>query len=533
MTSNKQSINNSTLQSPLLSASASGDDDNIVTTTTSSDEDEHEHLQITRSTKLYAFCASLNSCNLGYDIGVNTGAGPLLQSSLSLSNFQLEIFFGSLNLFAMIGALSSHYINDKFGRCKSFIVAALIFIVGSVIQSTAINYEMLMVGRAFVGLGVGFGLAVDPIYISEISQASHRGYLVTWSEFAINLGIVFGFVSGLLFATVDENVAWRYMFALGVILPCVVIYLASFVMPESPRWLVTNNREEEARTVLQSVYPEGYNVNMIIYEIKDDIKKEEIAEHRHGWGVILHPSPAYKRMLLVGVGTAIAQQAVGIDAILYFMVFILDQSGITSRVTQMWILVGLGLVKLCVIFVAGLLLDKTGRRPLMIISLLGMSVSFIIVSLSFIGGTTAASETAVIVGLALYLAFFSIGMGPATWTIASEVFPTTIRAKAMSLATFGNRATATIFSSSFLTVANAMGWSPFFIMMAVVCLVILVWIYIYLPETKGRHLEEMTQYFAEITGDTSVMEAERALHDRRGGGGIDDDETPQSERVII
>ena len=533
MTSNKQSINNSTLQSPLLSASASGDDDNIVTTTTSSDEDEHEHLQITRSTKLYAFCASLNSCNLGYDIGVNTGAGPLLQSSLSLSNFQLEIFFGSLNLFAMIGALSSHYINDKFGRCKSFIVAAIIFIVGSVIQSTAVNYEMLMVGRAFVGLGVGFGLAVDPIYISEISQASHRGYLVTWSEFAINLGIVFGFVSGLLFATVDENVAWRYMFALGTILPCVVIYLASFVMPESPRWLVTNNREEEARTVLQSVYPEGYNVNMIVYEIKDDIKKEEIAEHRHGWGVILHPSPAYKRMLLVGVGTAIAQQAVGIDAILYFMVFILDQSGITSRVTQMWILVGLGLVKLCVIFVAGLLLDKTGRRPLMIISLLGMSVSFIIVSLSFIGGTTAASETAVIVGLALYLAFFSIGMGPATWTIASEVFPTTIRAKAMSLATFGNRATATIFSSSFLSVANAMGWSPFFIMMAVVCLVILVWIYIYLPETKGRHLEEMTQYFAEITGDTSVMEAERAMHDRRGGGGIDDDETPQSERVII
>ena len=176
----------------------------------------------------------------------------------------------------MIGALSSHYINDKFGRCKSFIVAALIFIVGSVIQSTAVNYEMLMVGRAFVGLGVGFGLAVDPIYISEISQASHRGYLVTWSEFAINLGIVFGFVSGLLFATVDENVAWRYMFALGIILPCVVIYLASFVMPESPRWLVTNNREEEARTVLQSVYPEGYCVNKIVYEIKDDIKMDVI-----------------------------------------------------------------------------------------------------------------------------------------------------------------------------------------------------------------------------------------------------------------
>ena len=515
----KQSTNNSALQSPLLD---DGGKD-------ASSSDERQHVEITRSTKLYAFCASLNSCNLGYDIGVNTGAGPLLQSSLSLSNAQLELFFGSLNLFAMVGALSSHYINDKFGRCKSFIVAAIIFIVGSVIQSAAINYEMLMIGRAFVGLGVGFGLAVDPIYISEISQADHRGYLVTWSEFAINLGIVFGFTSGLIFATVDENVAWRCMFALGILLPCVVIYLASYVMPESPRWLVTNNREDEARQVLQKVYPPGYNVNTIIGEIKDDIKKEEIAEHTHGWGVILHPSPAYKRMLLVGVGTAIAQQAVGIDAILYFMVFILDQSGITSRVAQMWILVGLGLVKLCVIFVAGLLLDKTGRRPLMSISLLGMSVSFIIVSLSFIGGTAAASETAV-AGLALYLAFFSIGMGPATWTIASEVFTTTIRAKAMSLATFGNRATATIFASSFLSVANAMGWSPFFIMMAVVCLVILVWIYIYLPETKGRHLEEMAQYFADITGDMSVIEAEKALHSR-GCDSNDENETQDYEEA--
>ena len=134
-------------------------------------------------------------------------------------------------------------------------------------------------------------------------------------------------------------------------------------------------------------------------------------------------------------------------------------------------------------------------------------------------------------------AFFSIGMGPATWTIASEVFTTTIRAKAMSLATFGNRATATIFASSFLSVANAMGWSPFFIMMAVVCLVILIWIYIYLPETKGRHLEEMAQYFADITGDMSVIEAERALH-RRGGDSNDENETQdyeeaQSERATI
>ena len=119
-------------------------------------------LKITRSTKLYAFCAALNSCNLGYDIGVSTGAGMLLQDTLSLSDVQLEVFIGSLNLFAMVGALSSHWISDKFGRRWSFRVAAIIFIFGTVIQSGAGGYASLMFGRAFVGLGVGFGLAVDP-----------------------------------------------------------------------------------------------------------------------------------------------------------------------------------------------------------------------------------------------------------------------------------------------------------------------------------------------------------------------------------
>ncbi len=118
--------------------------------------------KITRANKLYAFCAALNSCNLGYDIGVNTGAGMLVQNSLVLSDVQLEVFMGSLNLFAMVGALSSHWISDRLGRRWSFRIAAIVFIFGTVIQSGAGGYASLMFGRAFVGLGVGFGLAVDP-----------------------------------------------------------------------------------------------------------------------------------------------------------------------------------------------------------------------------------------------------------------------------------------------------------------------------------------------------------------------------------
>ena len=180
------------------------------------------------------------------------------------------------------------------------------------------------------------------------------------------------------------------------------------------------------------VYPDGYDVGVIVQEIREGIEKEAAAEHAIGWDVIFFPSPAFKRMLMVGVGTAIAQQAVGIDAIQYFLVYILDESGIKSRNAQMGILIVLGLIKLVVIVLAGHLFDRKGRRPLMFISLLGMSVSLVLVSFSFMGN--ASSEAFAVFGLALYLAFFSVGMGPGAWLIPAEVFPTMIRAKAMSVA---------------------------------------------------------------------------------------------------
>lgn len=484
-------------------------------------------VKVSSKVYIWALCAALNSCNLGYDIGVNTSAGPLIQQEFELTNLQLELFFGSLNFFAMVGALTSFAISDRFGRRHAFVVAAIHFILGIIIVTIAQSFTALMVGRVFIGLGVGFGLALDPLYISEITPASHRGELVTWSEIAINVGILLGFSSGLIFGNLEDNVAWRCMFAMGAIIPIVMIFLAECVMVESPRWLVSKGREDKAVKILQKIYGDGYDVTPILVDIKDALHRELTAGKSMGWDMILFPTPAFRRMLLVGLGTAVAQQAVGIEAIQYFLVFILDETGIHSRAAQTGILMFLGFIKLMFVVLGGKLFDRKGRRPLFFVSLCGMAAALILLSINFYGDSSSPGFT--IFGLTLYLAFFSVGMGPGAWLIPSEVFATCIRAKAMSVATFLNRATATLMTSTFLSTANAMSWAGFFFLLALVCLIVLVFLFFFLPETKGRSLEDMSIYFAEITGDRKILDAEARITREREAVELAQRNAPQFE----
>jgi MFS family permease len=222
-----------------------------------SSKDSLAPVKITRATYTFVFCAAVNSCNLGYDVGVNTNAGPKIRQDFHLTDVQLELFLGSINFWSMFGALLAQHISDTHGRRRTFVMAALGFILGVAIMSMAPSYEILMFGRFFVGMGVGVGLAIDPLYIAEVSPASRRGELVCWSEIALNVGIVLGFASGIVLYPLANTQEWRVMLALGAILPMVMIVLVLKVMPESPRWLIANNRLEEARSILERIYPDG------------------------------------------------------------------------------------------------------------------------------------------------------------------------------------------------------------------------------------------------------------------------------------
>jgi MFS family permease len=214
-------------------------------------------------------------------------------------------------------------------------------------------------------------IQIDPLYIAEVSPAAHRGELVTWSEMAINVGIVLGFFSGVVFYDVNDNLEWRLMFAMGCILPVAMIILSRTVMVESPRWLVSKGQEEAAKEILRRVYPHGFDVDPVAQDIKEALERERIAEQNVGWNIILFPTKAIRRMLIVGVGTAVAQQAVGIDAIQYYLMDVLDQSGIKSEKAQLGVLMLLGVLKLLFVVVGSKLLDRSGRRPLFFVSLVG------------------------------------------------------------------------------------------------------------------------------------------------------------------
>jgi sugar porter (SP) family MFS transporter len=377
-------------------------------------------------------------------------------------------------------------VSDTLGRRMTFVLAAIGFLLGIIVMiSTSHSFTVLLIGRMLVGWGVGIGLAIDPLYISEITPAKYRGELVTWSEILLNVGIVFGFSTGLFLSHMDDDMEWRVMFLLGAILPVIMIFVVWWIMPESPRWLVQKGRDTDAMMVLQQIYPEGYNVEPVLADMKESIDRDTAAQLAVGWRFLCAPSPALRRMMMVGIGTAVAQQAVGIDAIQYYLIDVIRDSGVDSREGQSIVLMILGGIKLLFIFVGGKCFDRSGRRILFFVSLSGMTLALLIVAFGFLIDQTL-STIATVIGLGLYLAFFSVGMGPGAWLIPSEVFSTVVRAKAMSVATFMNRAVATLMASTFLSTKELIGWAAFFFLMAVVCMLVLGFLWMYLPETKGR-----------------------------------------------
>ena len=215
-------------------------------------------------------------------------------------------------------------------------MSSTLFVLGLAISASATTFTTIMIGRVLVGLGVGIGFVASPNYLSEISPKEYRGYFTSWSEIGCNVGVLFGFsTSTLINADFFGLVSgWRLMFVTGCMLPLLLIGLVFSVMVESPRWLVRRERYNDSLDLLRRLYPAGFDVSDVLRNIKDDIEREKDIQQLDGWDFLLHPAPIVWRMLVVGLGIAIAHEICGIDAIQYYLVFILQALGITNEVQQ-------------------------------------------------------------------------------------------------------------------------------------------------------------------------------------------------------
>ncbi|XVF67379.1 hypothetical protein PTKIN_Ptkin10aG0116100 [Pterospermum kingtungense] len=445
------------------------------------------------------------------DIGVMSGAMMFIKEDLKISDVQVEILVGVLNLYCLVGSFAGGRVSDWIGRRYTIVVANAIFFAGSVLMGLSPNYALLMFGRFVAGIAVGFGVVTGLLYSAEISPASSRGFLTSFTEVSINFGILLGYVSNYAFSKLPTNIGWRLMLGVGAI-PTVFLAIVVLIMPESPRWLVMQGRLGEAMRVLEKTLEDKEEAELRLSDIKeaagipqdctDDVV--EVQKKTHGEGVwrelLLHPTPAVRHVLICIVGVHFFQQSSGIDAVVLYSPRIFEKAGITSSSGKLLATVAVGFVKTIFILVATFLLDRIGRRVLALSSVGGMVVSLATLgfSLTIINHSETKLTWALGLCMAMVMAFvasFSIGMGPIAGIYTSEILPLRLRAQGMSIGVAINRVTSGVISMTFISLYEAMTIGGAFFLFAGIAAVGWVFLYTCMPETRGKTLEEMEWLF--------------------------------------
>eukprot|EP01018_Ginkgo_biloba_P001612 Gb_04388 [translate_table: standard] len=469
-----------------------------------------------------AVLASMNSILLGYDVGVMSGAILFIQEDLHLKEVEEEVLVGSLNIVSLVGAAVAGRTSDAIGRRWTMALAALIFLMGAAIMGLAPSFVVLMVGRLLAGIGVGFALMIAPVYTAEVSPASSRGALTSLPEIFINVGILLGYISNYFLSGLPAHLSWRLMLGLGVF-PSLFLGLGVLAMPESPRWLVMQNRIEEATIVLLRTSVDQAEADARLSEIIEaagvqnnenveksvwpdgnlDMANIQTPQKNHGEGVwreLFKPTPPIRRMLIIALGIQFFQQASGIDAVVYYSPVVFKEAGIRSQTGLLAATVAVGFAKTGFILVAVFMIDRVGRRPLLLISALGMTVSLVALALgfSFIENASGSHGGAVflaILAVCCNVAFFSIGLGPVCWVLGTEIFPLRLRAQAASLGVVVNRVVSGVVAMTFLSVSSAITVAGTFSLFAGLSVLCVIFICGYIPETKGKTLEEIVKFF--------------------------------------
>jgi sugar porter (SP) family MFS transporter len=434
-----------------------------------------------------AIVAALGGLLFGFDTAVISGTTQDLERVYQISGFTLGFTVATALIGTVVGALIAGPPVDRYGRKKVLFAIGILYLLGALGTGLVSNLVLFQIFRFLGGVGVGVASVVAPIYTAEIAPPRYRGRLVGLVQFNIVLGILLAYLSNAIIeATLPEDIAWRWMF-LVMAFPAIVFFLLVFTVPETPRWLFQVGRRDEAVEVVQRTTSSREDAEFEIREI------EEALAAQHGQTKVPFFTRRNRKVILLAFAIAAFNQLSGINAILYYApdIFRMAGAGESAALLQS---VGIGLVNLVVTMAALTVIDKIGRRKLMLIGSIGYLVSLgslAVIFLAYDGQFSGFSSVLVLIGLVVFIAAHAFGQGSVIWVFISEIFPNSIRGRGQSFGSLTHWVFAAVVSYAFPGIAAALGGGMAFTLFFVCMVGQLIWVLRVMPETRGVPLEEM------------------------------------------
>lgn len=435
-----------------------------------------------RFTWFVCVMAALSGLLFGLDIGVIAGALPFLSKDLHISNHEQEWVVSSMMFGAAIGALAAGWMSSTLGRKKSMLVGATLFIIGSIWSALSPNVESLIFSRVLLGLAVGVASYTAPLYLAEIAPERIRGSMISMYQLMLTTGIVVAYLSDTAFS---YSGSWRWM--LGVIaVPAVILFIGVLFLPNSPRWLASHGRFNEAQRVLDRLRNTSEQAKQELEEIRESLQVKQ-----HGWALFKN-NGNFRRAVWLGMLLQLMQQFTGINVVMYYAPKIFGIAGFSSTSEQMWGTVIVGLVNVLATLIAIGLVDRWGRKPMLTTSFLVMAVGMgVLGTLLHIGVESDFRKYFAVAMLLVFITGFAMAAGPVVWLLCSEIQPLKGRDFGITASTTINWVGNMIIGATFLTMLEKLGndntfWCYAVLNMAFILLTI--WL---VPETRLVTLEHI------------------------------------------
>ena len=436
-----------------------------------------------------AIVAAVGGLIFGFDTAVISGANAALKKQFHLDDGGLGATVAIATVGTIIGALIGGRSADRFGRRKLLFFIGILYVLGALGTALAPSHLVLMIFRFIGGIGVGLSSVCAPIYTAEIAPARVRGRLVGLVQFNIVLGILVAYLSNYIIDLIvhDQEIAWRWMLGVMVV-PSVLFLVFLMTVPETPRWLMAKGHEEKAIAISRRLCNTVEESDEQIQEIRD-----QLASAGSQATLSQFFTRRYFKVIALAFFIAMFNQLSGINAILYYAPEVMKQAGADDNAALL-MSVGVGLMNLVATMAALTVIDRIGRRSLMIVGSIGYLVSMgflTAVMFMFQGHFNSTSSTLVLVGLLVFIAAHAFGQGSVIWVFISEIFPTRVRGLGQSLGSLTHWVFAAITTYAFPPIIGAWGGGWAFSIFLVCMFGQLVWVLTKMPETKGIPLEEM------------------------------------------